>query len=89
VPTVAESGLPGFEVVLWQGLLAPAGTPREMIARLHGAVVTSLQKPDLRERFAQLNVEAIGSTPEQFATYLRRETDKWAKVVRESGARVD
>jgi tripartite-type tricarboxylate transporter receptor subunit TctC len=89
VPTVAESGLPGFEVVLWQGLLAPAGTPRETIERVHAAVVASLQKPDLRERFAQLNVEAIGSTPAQFATFIRREIDKWAKVVRESGSRLD
>ena len=89
VPTVAESGLPGFEVVLWQGLLAPAGTPRETIERLHAAVVESLQKPDLRERFGQLNVEAIGSTPAQFGTFIRSEIDKWAKVVRESGSRLD
>jgi len=89
VPTVAESGLPGFEVVLWQGLLAPAGTPRTIIDQLHAATVASLQKPDLRERFAQLNVEAIGSTPAQFATYLRSEIDKWGKVIRATGTKLD
>ena len=89
VPTVAESGLPGFDVVLWQGLLAPAGVPRPIIDQLHRAVVVSLQKPDLRERFAQLNVEAIGNTPAEFATFLRRELDKWGNVVRASGSRVD
>ena len=82
VPTVAESGLPGFEVVLWQGLLAPAGTPRAIIERLNAGVVASVAKPDLRERFAQLNVEPVGGTSAQFATYLQSEIDKWGKVIR-------
>lgn len=82
VPTVAESGLPGFEVVLWQGLLAPAGTPRAIIERINAGVVASVAKPDLRERFAQLNVEPVGGTPAQFATYLQSEIDKWGKVIR-------
>ena len=85
VPTVAESGLPGFEVVLWQGLLAPAGTPRPIIDRLHEGVATGMNKPDLRERFAQLNVEPVGGTPAQFATYLQSEFDKWGKVIRTAG----
>ena len=89
VPTVAESGLPGFEVVLWQGILAPAGTPREIIERLHAGIVAGIQKPDLRERFTQLNVEAIGDTPEQFGMFIRREIDKWGKIIRESGIRID
>lgn len=85
VPTVAESGLPGFEVVLWQGLLAPAGTPRPIIERLHEGVSAGMTKPDLRERFAQLNVEPVGGTPAQFATYLQSEFDKWGKVIRAAG----
>ena len=85
VPTVAESGLPGFEVVLWQGLLAPAGTPRPIIDRLHEGVAAGMTKPDLRERFAQLNVEPVGGTPAQFATYLQSEFDKWGKVIRAAG----
>ena len=85
VPTVAESGLPGFEVVLWQGLLAPAGTPRPIIERLHEGVSAGMTKPDLRERFAQLNVEPVGGTPAQFATYLQSEFDKWGKVIRTAG----
>ena len=89
VPTVAESGLPGFEVVLWQGLLAPAGTPRAIIDRLHGGVVASMAKPDLRERFAQLNVEPVGGTPAQFATYLQAEVDKWGKVIRASAIQLN
>lgn len=89
VPTVAESGLPGFEVVLWQGLLAPAGTPRAIIDRLHGGVVASMAKPDLRERFAQLNVEPVGGTPAQFASYLQAEVDKWGKVIRASAIQLN
>ena len=85
VPTVAESGLPGFEVVLWQGLLAPAGTPRAIIERLHEGVVAGMAKPDLRERFAQLNVEPVGGTPAQFGAYLQSEYDKWGKVIRAAG----
>jgi tripartite-type tricarboxylate transporter receptor subunit TctC len=85
VPTVAESGLPGFEVVLWQGLLAPAGTPRAIIEKLHEGVVASMAKPDLRERFAQLNVEPVGGTPAQFGAYLQSEYDKWGKVIRAAG----
>ena len=89
VPTVAESGLPGFEVVLWQGLLAPAGTPRPIIERLHEGVAASMAKPDLRERFAQLNVEPVGGTPAQFAAYLQSELDKWGKVIRSAGIRMN
>jgi len=89
IPTVAESGVPGFEVVLWQGLLVPAGTPRAIVDQLHAATVASLQTPQLRERFAQLNVEAIGSTPEEFAAYLRNDLEKWGKVIRAIGVRLD
>lgn len=89
LPTVAESGFPGFDVPLWQGILAPAGTPREIIERLHAGVVASLQTPDLRVRFDQLGGEVIGSAPEEFRAFIRREIDKWAKVIRESGIRLD
>ena len=89
LPTVAESGFPGFDVPLWQGILAPAGTPRGIIEQLHTAVVASLQKPDLRERFDRLGGEVIGSTPEEFRTFIRREVEKWGKVIRESGIRLD
>ncbi len=89
LPTVAESGLPGFEVALWQGVLAPAGTPREIIERLHAAIVAGMQKPDVQERFAQLAVETMDSTPEQFGIFIRREIDKWGKVIRVSGIRLE
>ena len=89
VPTVAESGLPGFEVVLWQGLLAPAGTPRAIIERLYEGVAAGMSKPDLRERFAQLNVEPVGGTPAQFTAYLQSEFDKWGKVIRAAGIQLN
>lgn len=89
LPTVAESGFPGFEVPLWQGILAPAGTPRGIVEQLHAAVVASLQKPELRERFDRLGGEVIGSTPEEFRMFIRREVEKWGKVIRESGIRLD
>lgn len=89
VPTMAESGFAGFEISTWIGLLAPAGSPREAVAKLHGEVVRVLKLPDVQERFAKLGMEPVGDTPEQFATYLRSELAKYAKVVKESGAKVE
>jgi tripartite-type tricarboxylate transporter receptor subunit TctC len=89
VPTVAESGLPGFDVTVWNGILAPAGTPREITARLHSEIISALQKPDVRSRMAGLGVDIIGSTPQEFAAFIRRDIDKWAAVIKVSGARLD
>ena len=89
LPTVAESGLPGFEVFGWNGVLAPAGTPQPIIARMHGAIVAALREPEVRSRMASFGFEPIGNTPEAFGEFLKSDSARWAKVVKESGARVD
>jgi tripartite-type tricarboxylate transporter receptor subunit TctC len=89
LPTITESGMPGFEVINWLGVLAPAGTPRDIIAKLHQEIVKGLQQPDTREKLVSQGFETIGGTPERFAAYLQSETAKWAKVVKASGAKAD
>ena len=89
VPTMAEAGLPDFEVSSWNGLFAPAKTPPEIIARLHAEAVKALATPDVREKLLAQGAEPIGSTPEEFRAYIRAEIDKWGRVIRASGARVD
>ena len=89
VPTIAESGVPGFEVVAWGGLIGPANMPKELVTRLNAEVRTALANPALRERFKSLGAEAEPSTPEEFRELSRRETLKWAKVVKFSGAKID
>ena len=89
VPTVAESGLPGFEVAVWQGILAPAGTPKSTVDALHAAVITALARPDMKVRMAANGTEIIGSSPAEFAAFIKSDIVKWAKVVKNSGARVD
>jgi tripartite-type tricarboxylate transporter receptor subunit TctC len=89
VPTVAESGYPGFEVVLWQGLLAPAGTPREIIDKLNLAVRESLRRPEVQKRFNDLAIEAFTGSPEDFKSFLAREIDKWGRVIKAVGVRLD
>jgi tripartite-type tricarboxylate transporter receptor subunit TctC len=88
VPTVAES-YPGFEVDNMYGLLAPKATPVALIRKINADTLTALKQPDLRQRFAQDAFEIRGNTPEEFAQYLRAEFTKWAKVVKDSGVRVD
>ena len=89
IPTIAESGVPGYEVSTWYGLMVPAGTSKEIIARLHGAAVSALTHPAVKERFASTDLEPNTSTPEQFEAYVRSEVAKWAKVIKESGIRAD
>jgi tripartite-type tricarboxylate transporter receptor subunit TctC len=89
VPTIAESGLPGFDVTVWQGLLAPAGTPAPIVARLSDETADALRAPDLRARLDVLGVEAIGSSPEAFARFIDAELARWGDAVRRSGARLD
>ena len=89
LPTIAESGVPGYESISWAGVAVPAGTPKEIVARLHAEIVKVLALPDIRERFLRDGIETIGSTPEQFSEHIRRERIKWAKVVKDSGAKAD
>ena len=89
VPTIAESGFPGYELENWYGALAPAGTPRPIVAKLNGEIVKILQTQEVKERLNSQGFEIRTSTPEQFAAYLRSEIVKWAKIVKDSGAKVD
>ena len=85
VPTVAESGLPGYEIVAWFGMTAPAKTPAEIISRLHASVVKALQDQGVRERFDSLGFDPFGSTPAEFVAYVKAETDKLGRVIRAAG----
>lgn len=87
VPTMIESGLPGYDVSTWYVMSAPAGTPREIVNRLNSVVVKGLRAPETLESFAQMGAEVMGTTPEQTVEFLRNEIAKWAKVVKASGAK--
>ncbi|MCC6533011.1 MAG: tripartite tricarboxylate transporter substrate binding protein [Burkholderiales bacterium] len=89
VPTAIEAGVANFETGSWAGTLAPAGTPRPIIVKLHGELMRILALPEAKERIAALDFEPVGSTPEQFAAEIRKEVGRWAKVVKESGAKLD
>jgi tripartite-type tricarboxylate transporter receptor subunit TctC len=89
VPTVGETVLPGFDVSTWFGLVAPAATPRAIVARLNGAIVRGLNNADTRERLLAQGIEPIGNSPEAFAKLLLDEMPKWAQIVKISGAKVD
>lgn len=89
LPTVHESGVPGFDISLWQGIVAPRGAPRDVVAKLNAQIVASLKTPALRNQLAARGLDAVGNTPEQFRAYIRDEAAKWAKVVKATGARVN
>jgi len=89
LPTIAESGYPGFEVRGWLGLLAPARTPETIVRKLHLETVKALALADLRAKLADLALDAIGNSPDEFAAAVRSEIPKWAKVIKESGAKPD
>jgi len=89
VPTIAESGLPGFEVTAWGGIIGPANLPKDIVNRLNGEIRTALASAAVRERFKTLGADPAPSTPEEFLDLSRRETVKWAKIVKSSGARID
>jgi len=88
-PSIAEAGLAGYELLEYQGFVVPAGTPRSVIDRLHRGVVESLAAPDLRERFTTTGAHVVGSNPEEFATYIRTQISRWAKVIQATGIRID
>src|SRR5687768_15793175 len=89
VPTVAEAGLRDFEVTTWYGVLAPAGTPRNVVMRLNAELVKIMHSPELKERLAATGTDPLTSTPEEFAAYIKREIAKWGDVIRRAGVKAD
>jgi tripartite-type tricarboxylate transporter receptor subunit TctC len=89
LPTMIESGVPGFVVTQWHGMLAPRGTPRPVIERLHREIVKAVQRPDVASRLALDGTEGIASTPEEFAAFLKSEREQWAKVAKVANIRGD
>jgi tripartite-type tricarboxylate transporter receptor subunit TctC len=86
VPTVSESGVPGYEINNWYGIFVPAGTPEDIIRRLNAAVIKAVQNPEVRAKLIAAGLEPMWSTPAEFSAYVRSETTKWGKIVRDSGA---
>jgi len=89
LPTIAESGLPGFDINTWFGIFVPANTPREVVERLHAEFTRALALPDVKERMLALGAEPVGSRPDEFAAYIRAEGEKYARVIKASGAKAD
>ena len=89
LPTVAEAGLPGFEVTAWYGVFAPAGAPAAAVQRVAAEIAKAVREADFRERLANLGATPVGSTPEEFAIFLRAENQRWANAVKASGAKLD
>ncbi len=89
LPTIAESGVPGFEAVNWFGMFAPAKTPRSIINRVNSAVTATIKSPEIQARFIALGADPVGSSVEEFNAYVRRDMEKYARIVKVSGARID
>ena len=89
MPTIAESGLPGYESTTWFGPLAPAKTPRDIVAKLNAELNLILLRPEVKKRFSADGIEALGGTPEQFGTYVKSEIERWAKVVKDAGVKLE
>lgn len=89
VPTMIESGFPGFDVVIWYGMLVPAGTPQDLVARLNKAVIRILELPAVRDRLAVFDFQIATSTPAEFGAYIKSEMAQWAKVIKEAGVKIE
>jgi tripartite-type tricarboxylate transporter receptor subunit TctC len=89
VPTVDESGIPGYETTAWFGLIGPAGMPKEIVDKIQQELAHALADPKIKERLSGQGLTLIGGKPQEFKTFLGEELDKWAKVVKESGAKID
>ena len=89
IPTIAEAAVPGYEAIEWNGVLVPTGTPPAVIARLHQAFAKALSIPDVKERIVGLGADPVGSTPEEFAAFIKKELATWSKVIKEVGITVE
>mgnify|MGYP001792613227 CR=1 FL=1 len=88
VPVMAEA-VPGFDYQVWQGIVAPCGTPAAVVSKLSGAVAEVVRQPDVAKRLADVGLEAVGSTPAEMGAVMKQDRERWGKVVRETGARAD
>jgi len=89
VPTIAESGFPGYEATLWGGLLAPAGTAPAVVDKLHLETTNALAQADLRGKLAELGMETVGNSPDEFTAVIKSEIPKWAKLIKDSGIKAE
>ncbi len=89
VPTIKEAGITGADVLIWYGVVAPAGTPKDVIVRLNREIVKAMNTPDVRDKFAQQGVDPAASTPEEFAEFIRTEVARWGKVIRTAGIKLE
>jgi len=89
LPTLAEAGISGFEAAAWQGIVVPTGTPNEIVQKLNAEVNKALMHPDIRSRLAAQGADILGGTPAEYAAYLRSEMPRWAKAVKDSGAKAE
>lgn len=89
VPTLAESGMPGFEVGAWQGVMVPAKTPQPIVQRLNAELLKALQNAEVKEKLAQQGAEPLGSTPAEYGAYVRNEIDRWGKLVQQAGVKAE
>jgi tripartite-type tricarboxylate transporter receptor subunit TctC len=87
LPTMIESGFPGFEAGSWYGIFAPAGTPPEIVDRIHGEVVKALKNPEMQKQLSAQGADPIGNSPQEFAAFIHAEIAKWAQVIKTSGAK--
>jgi tripartite-type tricarboxylate transporter receptor subunit TctC len=88
LPTMAESGFPGFEAVPWFGLIAPAGTPKDVLDKLHDETVKALASPEVRKKFDELGLQPVGNTSAEFADVIKKEIPEWAKVIKDAGIKL-
>ena len=89
LPTLDESGLKGYQIVGWNGLFVPAGTPQAIVSKLHAETARALALPDVKERLAIMGADGVGDTPQHFAAFIKAEIPKWAKVVKEAGLKIE
>ena len=89
LPTIAEAGLRGYESLSWTGIAAPAGTPKELVARLNREISAVLAQPDMRQKLADAGADAVGGAPELFAEHIRTEREKWSRLIKERGITIN
>jgi len=89
IPTIAESGVPGYEVTTWFGVAVPSKTPRVIVEKLNGDMVRAINAPDFRKNLQSQGADPVGNSPEQYLLFIQNETDKWAKVIKSAGIKVE